>query len=45
MVSGDGVVELEEGLDLVELLPRGPYQLVAVRDEYLNKCSNRNKQV
>ena len=39
MVSGDGVIELEEGLDLVELLPRGPYQLVAVRDEYLNKCS------
>ena len=31
----DEVVEVEEGLDLVQLLPRGSDQLVAVRDEDL----------
>ena len=35
VVLSDGVVEVEEGLYLVELLPGGAYQLVPVSDEYL----------
>ena len=37
MVSGDGVVETEKGLDLVQLLPGGSDQLITVCNKNLKQ--------